>query len=222
MESKSQQYINEMEKNAKLFEEKLNKFKKYQTSEAYTQQDDFEEIEDKNIRSNKRPSKQRPMIQENQEQSENSEEDYYSKASKNKEKNSIPSSKKVYKKENSAKYSHSNYKQKEQKDLSYKDNEDDYEEYEYNPKRKNFNNFKNKEQKTKDQSNEDLIEEMRADLIEKSNLIKKLDKDLKAKEKLPSKMEFDRLNSNHEKVSNELEEKIKYIKQQEEEMFSRT
>ena len=28
MESKSQQYINEMEKNAKLFEEKLNKFKK--------------------------------------------------------------------------------------------------------------------------------------------------------------------------------------------------
>ena len=44
---------------------------------------------------------------------------------------------------------------------------------------------------------------MRADLIEKSNLIKKLDKDLKEKEKLPSKKEFDRLNSNHEKVSNE-------------------
>ena len=105
MESKSQQYINEMEKNAKLFEEKLNKFKKYQTSEAYTQQDEFEEIEDKNIRSNKRSSKKRPLNQEYQEQSENSEEvEYYSKVSKNKEKNSIPSSKKAYKKENSAKY----------------------------------------------------------------------------------------------------------------------
>ena len=121
MESKSQQYINEMEKNAKLFEEKLNKFKKYQTSEAYTQQDEFEEIEDKNIRTNKRPTKKRLINQENQEQSEDSEEEgYYSKTLKTKEKNSIPSSKKVYKKENSGKY---NYKQKEQKDFNYNDNE---------------------------------------------------------------------------------------------------
>ena len=48
MESKSQQYIKEMEKNAKLFEEKLNKFKSYQTSEAYSQQDEYEEKENEN------------------------------------------------------------------------------------------------------------------------------------------------------------------------------
>ena len=54
MESKSQQYINEMEKNAKLFEEKLNKFKKYQTSEAYTQQDDYEEKEEDFRQENRR------------------------------------------------------------------------------------------------------------------------------------------------------------------------
>ena len=51
---------------------------------------------------------------------------------------------------------------------------------------------------------------MRADLIEKSNIIKKLDKDLKAKEKLPSKFEFDKLNSNHEKakIIEEIKNKI--------------
>ena len=59
---------------------------------------------------------------------------------------------------------------------------------------------------------------MRADLIEKSNIIKKLDKDLKDKEKLPSKIEFEKLNNNHEKVSNELDEKIKHIKQQDDEI----
>lgn len=59
---------------------------------------------------------------------------------------------------------------------------------------------------------------MRADLIEKSIIIKKLDKDLKDKEKLPSKIEFEKLNNNHEKVSNELDEKIKHIKQQDDEI----
>ena len=69
MESKSRQYINEMEKNAKLFEEKLNKFKKYQTSEAYTQQDDSEEKEEDFRPDNRRISKKRQI---NQEQSDNS------------------------------------------------------------------------------------------------------------------------------------------------------
>ena len=59
---------------------------------------------------------------------------------------------------------------------------------------------------------------MRADIIEKSNIIKKLDKDLKEKEKLPSKKDFDKLNSNHEKVSNELEDKIRTIKNKDEEI----
>ena len=61
MESKSQQYINEMEKNAKLFEEKLNKFKKYQTSEAYTQQSEFEEKESEDFHQNNRFSKKTPL-----------------------------------------------------------------------------------------------------------------------------------------------------------------
>ena len=199
MENKSQQYINEMEKNAKLFEEKLNKFKSYQTSEAYSQQDEYEEKENENFQINKKPYKNR-SFRENQEQSEKSEEEYYTKPSRPRQKNKVYSSKKIYKKENSGKY---NYKQKEQKEFNYNDNEEDYDdEYGHKQKMKTFNNFKQKVvSKSKEQSNEDLIEEMRADLIEKSNLIKKLDKDLKAKEKLPSKIEFDRLNSNHEKVS---------------------
>ena len=218
MESKSQQYINEMEKNAKLFEEKLNKFKSYQTSEAYSQQDEYEEKENEkeDFQINKKKIKTR-SLRENQEQSEKSEEEeYYSRPSKNREKNPVYSSKKIYKKENSGKY---NYKPKAQKDYNYNDNEEDYDEYEHKQKMKTFNNFKHRDTtKSKEQANEELIEEMRANLIEKSNLIKKLNKDLKDKEKLPSKIEFDRLNSNHEKVSNELEEKIKYIKQQDDEI----
>ena len=101
MESKSQQYINEMEKNAKLFEEKLNKFKSYQTSEAYSQQDEYEEKENEkeDFQINKKKIKKR-SLRENQEQSEKSEEEeYYSRPSKNREKNPVYSSKKIYKKE---------------------------------------------------------------------------------------------------------------------------
>ncbi len=127
MESKSQQYINEMEKNSKLFEEKLNKFKKYQTSEAYTQQSEFEEKESEDFHQINRFSKKMPL---NQEKSENSEEEYYSKSPKNKNKNSIPSSKKITKKN-----IYSN------KDDYYE--EDEIENKNYNQKRKNFNSLIN-------------------------------------------------------------------------------
>ena len=59
---------------------------------------------------------------------------------------------------------------------------------------------------------------MRADIIEKSNLIKKLGNDLKEKEKLPSQTEFNQLHYSNEKISYELEEKTRLTKNQEEEI----
>ena len=112
MKGKNLQYINELEKNDKLFEEKLNKFKKYQSSEIYTQQDDLEEDEDYYM--NKRSSQKRPL---NQEQSENSDDEDYSKYSKNKNKST---SSKKFKKENSYNF---NYNKKEKNKYDYNDNE---------------------------------------------------------------------------------------------------
>lgn len=105
--------------------------------------------------------------------------------------------------------------------------------YNYNvsQKRKSFNDNNNKpknddfedeeyDDKDKNKGGEKLIEEMRADIIEKSNIIKKLGNDLKEKQNLPSQSEFNMLHYDNEKIANELEEKTLLIKSQEEEIKS--
>ena len=47
-------YIKEMEKNSKIFEEKMNKFKKYKNSSIYNEPEDYQIEED--LDTNKYPS----------------------------------------------------------------------------------------------------------------------------------------------------------------------
>lgn len=176
--------------------------------------------------------KKRPL---NLEDKENSEEDDYNYQNR-KIKDSNPK-----KQTSDEKYDY--YKDEEEaNDIEY----DDYEygnkknkankNYNFNvsQKRKSFNdNYNNKTKndefedeeyddnsnnKNKNKDGEKLIEEMRADIIEKSNIIKKLGNDLKEKQKLPSQSEFNMLHYDHEKISNELQEKTLLIKNQEEEI----
>ena len=58
-DNSNQKYLNEMERNSKLFEEKMNKFKKYQKSSIYNEPDDEYLDEDEDFNNNKYSVKKR-------------------------------------------------------------------------------------------------------------------------------------------------------------------
>ena len=62
-----QKYINEMEKNSKLFEEKMSKFKKYQKSSIYNEQYNYCEYDDEDFQTNKYSTKNKLHKIENKE-----------------------------------------------------------------------------------------------------------------------------------------------------------
>ena len=183
-------YLKEMEKNSKIFEEKLNKFRK---SSLYNDDNDYQD---------------KPEL------------DIYNYSSKNKSskfeikfnpfQNDINNSKKNTTK-NIPKLKHNHFFNNEEHNL-YPDNiiKEEEDNYDY---KKNYNKYKRYFDNIRNNDNDnELIEELRADIKEKSNIIKKIRNDLKEKEKLPSQTEYNILYLEHDKISNELEGKTKQIK----------
>ena len=224
MDNSNANYIKEMERNSKLFEEKMNKFKKYQKSSIYNDLDDDYNDDEKDLDKNKFKSK-RPL---NLGDKENSEEDDYNyqnlKIKDSNPKKPISDEKyDYYKDEEEANdidyddYDYGNKKNKSNKNYNYNASQKrkSFNENNIKPKNEDFED-EEYDNKNKNKGGEKLIEEMRADIIEKSNIIKKLGNDLKEKQNLPTQSEFNMLHYDHEKISNELEEKTLLIKNQEE------
>ena len=107
-DDRNQKYIKEMEKNSKIFEEKMNKFKKYQKSSVYNELDDDLEG-DYDYDANKYSVKKRLQDTDNK---DNSDEKYSYGMHKNNEPNTNNSLKSKYKKRDEDKYDEYNEEKK--------------------------------------------------------------------------------------------------------------
>ena len=120
-----QKYINEMEKNSKLFEEKMNKFKKYQKSSIYNEPDNY--LEEEDYKTNKYSTKKKFHKLEDKENSDEEENNYgyY----KNKEINS----------NNPSKNLKSKYRNRDYEDENILDYDYEYENPNKSQKKKKYN-----------------------------------------------------------------------------------
>ena len=200
----NQKYIKEMEKNSKIFEEKLNKFKKYQDSSVYNEDDndDYEEISEIDL--NKFSQKKAPL------NTDINERPFKDKSLKN---NPRYKEKYGYNIEEEDDFNYYDNKRKEKRDYN---EYDDYEsKYNIN-KRQNYGKYNNYKY---DSSNRDeIIEEKRTNLTQKSDVIKRPENDFNEKEDMVSKKKYNDLLSEHDKMSNELDTKTHEIKDKESEI----
>ena len=219
-DNSNEQYIKEMEKNSKLFEEKM--YKLYQNNSTNNDQndDDFDidKYSFKRISVNY-DTKKNPF-----------DEDYKITKIKNNRKKTPDEKYNYYKDENIIDFD-IDYENENQRTNYNRIKENKiqklHKKNEFVPPY-NYNNNKNNKKKEENHdiniindindNNKKIIEELRADLAEKSNLIIKLGNDLKKKENLPSQSEYDKLHFNNEKIANELEERNRLIKNQKEEI----
>ena len=88
----------------------------------------------------------------------------------------------------------------------------------YNRRKFNYKSELNEEDILENNSENKLIEELKQTIAQKSNFIKLLKSELKQKEKLPSQEDYEELNYNYEKVLNELNLAQNTIKNKDEEI----
>ena len=88
----------------------------------------------------------------------------------------------------------------------------------YNRRKFNYKSELNEDDILENNSENKLIEELKQTIAQKSNFIKLLKSELKQKEKLPSQEEYEELNYNYEKVLNELNLAQNTIKNKDEEI----
>ena len=202
-----------MEKNSKLFEEKMNKFKKYQKSSIYNEPDNY--LEEEEYETNKYSTKKKLHNLEDKDNS-NEEENNYG-YYKNKEINS----------NNPSKNLKSKYRNRDYEDENILDYDYEYENPNISQNKKKYNKNNKYKDDIKDFNNkydiEEEFNEPKNKIVGGERLIKNKREDnfaIEAKEiqNIQSKKEFNDLHYSHEKISNELDEKLKQIKNQEEEI----
>ena len=88
----------------------------------------------------------------------------------------------------------------------------------YNRRKINYKSELNEDDILENNSENKLIEELKQTIAQKSNFIKLLKSELKQKEKLPSQEDYEELNYNYEKVLNELNLAQNTIKNKDEEI----
>ena len=88
----------------------------------------------------------------------------------------------------------------------------------YNRRKFNYKSELNEDDILENNSENKLIEELKQTIAQKSNFIKLLKSELKQKEKLPSQEDYEELNYNYEKVLNELNLAQNTIKNKDEEI----
>ena len=199
-----QKYISEMEKNSKLFEEKMSKFKKYQKSSIYNEQYNYCEYDDEDFQTNKYSTKNKLHKIENKENFDEEGNNNESIESKDFSNN--------LSKNNKNKYRNKDYEC---------DNIIDYENCNKSQKKKYNKNEYDKEYDNKyDMEDEIPISQRkigREDKLNKNNG-EIFGSGSKEKQNLQDKLEFNELHYSHEKISNELDEKVKKLKNQDEEI----
>ena len=205
-----QKYINEMEKNSKLFDEKMSKFKKYTKSSIYNEQYNYCEYDDEDFQTNKYSTKNKLHKIENKENFNEEGNNYESIESKDFSNNLSKNNK-----NNKNKYRN--------KDYEY-DNIIDYDNCNKSQKKKyNKNEYDKKYDNKYDMEDEIPISQRkigRKDKFHKNNgeIFGSDSNDSKEKQNLQDKSEFNELHYSHEKISNELDEKVKKLKNQDEEI----
>ena len=185
-------FIEEIEKNSKIFEEKINKL-----NSTYDSENSFERKDSKKYKFTK---KNNLYNQKNYETENNFEENYYQTGKINTEKRR---SKKMIKRYELNLNTIDNINER---------NKNNNKNFIYNNTTGNSNNRRkiiynselNDEDIIENNNEKKLIDELRQTILQKSNFIKLLKSELKEKEKLPSKEDYDELNYNYENILNEL------------------
>ena len=185
-------FIEEIEKNSKIFEEKINKL-----NSTYDSENSFERKDSKKYKFTK---KNNLYNQKYYETKNNLEENYYQTG-----KISIENrrNKKMIKKYELNLNAIDNINER---------NKNNNKNFIYNNTTGNSNNKRkiiyncelNDEDIIENNNEKKLIDELRQTILQKSNFIKLLKSELKEKEKLPSKEDYEELNYNYENILNEL------------------
>ena len=185
-------FIEEIEKNSKIFEEKINKL-----NSTYDSENSFERKDSKKYKFTK---KNNLYNQKNYETENNFEENYYQTGKTNTEKRR---NKKMIKRYELNLNIIDNINER---------NKNNNKNFIYNNTTGNSNNRRkiiynselNDEDIIENNNEKKLIDELRQTILQKSNFIKLLKSELKEKEKFPSKEDYDELNYNYENILNEL------------------
>ena len=199
-------FIEEIEKNSKIFEEKINKL-----NSTYDSENSFERKDSKKYKFTK---KNNLYNQKNYETENNFEENYYQTGKINTEKRR---NKKMIKRYELNLNTIDNINER---------NKNNNKNFIYNNTTGNSNNRRkiiynselNDEDIIENNNEKKLIDELRQTILQKSNFIKLLKSELKEKEKLPSKEDYDELNYNYENILNELNLSQNTIKNKDDEI----
>ena len=192
-------YIEEMERNSKLFEEKMNKLNS-----------EFNEDNDLlNLDFNKKKFNTKKLPIKNNMKQYNNSKTMTSLSSSNPFK---------YKKDENNNRKNKILKKRYDIDLNKINNFSAFNNNRNYEDDKNKSLQKIKNYKSIDNRDKKLLEELRENIIEKSDLIKKLSSELKQKEKISSDNRYIENNSSQEKTSKELKSKDMDIKNKEEEI----
>ena len=199
-------FIEEIEKNSKIFEEKINKL-----NSTYDSENSFERKDSKKYKFTK---KNNLYNQKNYETENNFEENYYQTGKINTEKRR---NKKMIKRYELNLNTIDNINER---------NKNNNKNFIYNNTTVNSNNRRkiiynselNDEDIIENNNEKKLIDELRQTILQKSNFIKLLKSELKEKEKLPSKEDYDELNYNYENILNELNLSQNTIKNKDDEI----
>ena len=185
-------FIEEIEKNSKIFEEKINKL-----NSTYDSENSFERKDSKKYKFTK---KNNLYNQKNYETENNFEENYYQTGKINTEKRRNKKMIKRYELNLNTIDNINERNKKNNKNFIYNNTTGNS-----NNRRKIiYNSELNDEDIIENNNEKKLIDELRQTILQKSNFIKLLKSELKEKEKLPSKEDYDELNYNYENILNEL------------------
>ena len=185
-------FIEEIEKNSKIFEEKINKL-----NSTYDSENSFERKDSKKYKFTK---KNNLYNQKNYETENNFEENYYQTGKINTEKRRNIKIIKRYELNLNTIDNINERNKKNNKNFIYNNTTGNS-----NNRRKIiYNSELNDEDIIENNNEKKLIDELRQTILQKSNFIKLLKSELKEKEKLPSKEDYDELNYNYENILNEL------------------
>ena len=185
-------FIEEIEKNSKIFEEKINKL-----NSTYDSENSFERKDSKKYKFTK---KNNLYNQKNYETENNFEENYYQTGKINTEKRRNKKIIKRYELNLNTIDNINERNKKNNKNFIYNNTTGNS-----NNRRKIiYNSELNDEDIIENNNEKKLIDELRQTILQKSNFIKLLKSELKEKEKLPSKEDYEELNYNYENILNEL------------------
>ena len=202
----NQNFIEEIEKNSKIFAEKINKL-----NSGYDSENSFEKKESKKYKFTKKNNLYQQKYFDTVNNYENSP---FQNEKIEYERKKIKKINKKYELNLNTIDNISDRNKNNNKNIIYNNTIGNS----YNRRIYHYNSEINDEDILENNSEKKLIDELRQTIAQKTNFIKLLKSELKEKEKLPSHKEYDELNYNYENILNELHLAQNTIKNKDEEI----